>query len=214
MVLIFTILVSGYLQKDKIYEEGKEGVNIKKIIPNDPKSIIFLVVAFIFGVTAFSMQYNYYEEYIGASKLTFLIMLLAPIAYIDLKSNIIPNMLVVTGIFARIVFYVIEIFVKNEAVLNIFKSDMKGLLLACGIFLLGALVTKNGIGMGDVKMYAVIGIFMGYYGTIFSLMASLFICFITSIILLITRKKGRKDTLPLAPFVYIGTFIAIFLGSY
>lgn len=53
MVLIFTILVSGYLQKDKIYEEGKEGVNIKKIIPNDPKSIIFLVVAFIFGVTAF-----------------------------------------------------------------------------------------------------------------------------------------------------------------
>ena len=40
MVLIFTILVSGYLQRTR-YEEGKEGVNIKKIIPNDPKSIIF-----------------------------------------------------------------------------------------------------------------------------------------------------------------------------
>ena len=210
MVSIFTVLASGYLQKDKILKTEEGRINISKIFPKDIKYIAFLVLAFIAGMTVFTVQYNYFGKYIKASKLTFLIMLLAPIAYIDFKSHIIPNILVLTGIFARIVFYIMEIIAFKQETLGIFKSDMKGLLLGCGIFLLGGLITKNGIGMGDVKMYAAIALFMGYFGTLFSLLVSLFICSIASIILLATGKKTRKDTVPLAPFVYIGTFITMF----
>ncbi|MDQ2085073.1 A24 family peptidase [Herbivorax sp. ANBcel31] len=214
MVLICTILISCYLQKDRVYEDGKSGINIGNIIAMKPSYILFLAVVFVLGIVAFGMQYNYFEEYIKASKLTFLIMLLSPIAYIDYKSNSIPNELILTGFLARLVFYVIEMFSKNEAILEIFISDMKGLLLGGGVFLIGALVMRNAIGMGDAKMYAIIGIFMGYYGTIISLMFSLFVCFIAAIGLLAMRKKTRKDTIPLAPFVLIGTFLAIFLGNY
>ena len=213
MVLILTILVSSYLQKDEILEEGKGKINVTKIIPKNLKNTIFLAVAFIFGITVFAMQYNHFVEYIQASKLTFLIMLLAPIAYIDFKSHKIPNILVITGILARFVFYIIEMIVLNKKMLDILFSDIKGVLLGCGILLLGSLITKNGVGMGDVKMYAVIAMFMGYSGTILSLIISLFVCFIASIILLVTGKKTRKDTIPLAPFVYIGTFITIFFEN-
>lgn len=213
MVSIFTVLASGYLQKDKILENERKRIDISKVFPKDFKYIIFLLAAFIIGMAVFAVQYNYFGEYIKASKLTFLIMLLAPIAYVDFKSHKIPNVLVLAGIMARFVFYIIEMISSNKTVPGIFLSDMKGVLLVCGILLLGTLITKNGVGVGDIKMYAVIAMFMGYSGTVFSLIISLFVCFLVSIVLLVTGKKTGKNTLPFAPFVYIGTLIAIFLGS-
>lgn len=214
MLLVLITLISGYLRKDKIYEEGRKEINIRAIIPKRPKDIVFLVMAFTFGIIVFAMQYNYFGEYIKASKLTFLIMLLAPIAYVDFKTKKIPDQLILTGLFVRLLFYIVEMVVSKENILNIFISDIKGLLLVCGIFLLAMLIIKNGIGMGDVKMYVIIAIYTGYSRTIFSLIISLLLCSMASIILLATRKKTRQDTIPLAPFVYIGTFIAILLQTH
>jgi prepilin signal peptidase PulO-like enzyme (type II secretory pathway) len=42
---------------------------------------------------------------------------------------------------------------------------------------------------------------------------SLFLCFVTAIILLLLKRKGLKDSVPLAPFVFAGTFLAMILGG-
>ena len=87
-----------------------------------------------------------------------------------------------------------EIIAFKQETLGIFKSDMKGLLLGCGIFLLGGLITKNGIGMGDVKMYAAIALFMGDFGTLFSLLVSLFIDVLLLPLSFLRRGKKPEKT--------------------
>lgn len=213
LTLILLAFGNFYLQKDLIFSQESFKDRLKAFLPSQPLYIMFLLVVFIAGIVSFGAQYHYFSDYVKAAKLTTLVLLLAPVAYIDFNSKTIPNKLLLAGLFARIIFYVIEMFTKNREILDIFASDLKGVLLGGGIFLLGALIAKNSIGMGDVKMYGVIGLFCGYTGTLASMLFSLFICFIASIILLISRKKGRKDTLPLAPFVLAGTFLVVFLGS-
>lgn len=165
------------------------------------------------GIITFKIRYYNYSDFIGAAKLTTLVTLLAPISYIDFKSRKIPNKLLLSGLIARVVFYIIEFFMGKEEITGILFSDLKGMLLGGGIFLIGALAAKNSIGMGDVKMFAVIGLFCGYTRTMAVIMFSLFLCFVTAIILLLLKRKSLKDSVPLAPFVFVGTFLAMVLGS-
>ena len=82
-----------------------------------------------------------------------MVVLLAPISYIDFKTRKISNFLLLAGLSARAVFYIIEFFADNKAITGIITSDIKGLLLGGGIFLIGAVAAKNSIGMGDVNVY-------------------------------------------------------------
>ncbi len=213
MTIILVALANCYIQKDDIFCSQTLKERVSAFFPRSPFYIIFLFIVFIMGITSFGVQYHFFTDYLKAAKLTTLLLLLAPIAFIDLKSKKIPDKLILIGICIRVLFYVFEIFNNSQIVLNIFISDMIGILLGGGIFLLAALIVKNSIGMGDVKMYALIGVFCGYTATFSSIMFSLFLCFIASVVLLIFRKKGRKDTLPLAPFAFIGTYLVIVLGG-
>jgi len=212
LILILLSLVNCYLQKQEIFTQQTFKCRLKAFLPSQPSYIVFLTVVFIIGILSFGSHYHYFTDYVEAAKLTTLVLLLAPVAYIDFKSKTIPDKLLVVGLFARIIFYIIEIFAKNKEVQDIFISDIKGFLFGGGIFLLTTLIARNSIGIGDVKLYGLIGFFCGYRGTLTSMIFSLFLSFIVSLALLLFRKKGRKDTLPFAPFVFAGTFLFIFLG--
>lgn len=213
LTLVLLVLVNCYLQRDVILNHETLQARFTAFLPSKPLYISFLIFIFIAGIVSFGAQYYYFSSYIKAAKITVLILLLAPVAYIDFKQKIIPDKVLLAGLFCRIIFYLIEMFFEKGEVLDILVSDLKGVLLGGGVFLLGALISKDSIGMGDVKLYSVIGIFCSYSGTLASIIMSLLMCFIASVILLILKKKDRKDTLPLAPFVFVGTLLAISLGS-
>lgn len=213
LTLILLALVNYNLQRDLILNQKTFRDKLTAFFPSKPIYILFLVVVFLAGIASFGAQFHYFSDYIKAAKLTTLVLLLAPIAYIDFKSRIIPGKVLLGGLLVRIIFYLIELIVGNAEILEILVSDLKGVFLGGGVFLLGALIAKDSIGIGDIKLYSIIGFFCGYSGTMASMIFSLFICFIVSIVLLVFKKKDRKDTLPLGPFALAGTFLAILLGS-
>lgn len=211
LTIILETLVNCYIQKDAICGGKSLKDKVSVFFPRSPFYVLFLLLLFIMGITAFGVQYNYFSDYIRAAKFTTLLLLLAPIAFMDLKSKKIPDKLILTGICVRILFYVFEFFISIRSLQDILITDFTGVLLGGGLFLLAALIAKNSIGMGDVKMFAMIGVFCGFTLTFSSILYSMLLSFIASVILLILRKKGRKDTLPLAPFAFIGTYLAIIL---
>lgn len=87
--------------------------------------------------------------------------------------------------------------------------------LATGLcFGLAFFLSKNGIGMGDIKILCGIALLAGVYpicGTVFFGIVS---CSVLSIALLIFKKKGFKDTLPFGPFILLGFGISILLSLY
>lgn len=133
----------------------------------------------------------------------FLASILIVIAFIDFDHQIIPTELVILGLLAGI----ITIFIQQPVRLS---DSFFGFLIGGGFFLLIALLSNGGMGGGDIKLMAMLGIWFGMKGILLIIFLSFVIGAIYSIPLLILKKSNRKKEIPFGPFIVIATFITIF----
>jgi leader peptidase (prepilin peptidase) / N-methyltransferase len=74
---------------------------------------------------------------------------------------------------------------------------------------------KEGLGVGDMELLALIGAFLGPLGIWFCLMAASFSgLLVAGLYLLIISKKGVGAKIPFAPFLAFGAVLYFFLESY
>jgi leader peptidase (prepilin peptidase)/N-methyltransferase len=136
-----------------------------------------------------------------------LVLLLVPVVLIDLDHRIIPNKLMLVGA------------VVAPAILLATASDdllehALAALAAGGFFLLAALAYPRGMGMGDVKLAAVLGLFLGR-----AVGPAIFVALIAGTLVgaaVIARKgarEGRKTAVPFGPFLALGGVVALFAGD-
>jgi len=83
------------------------------------------------------------------------------------------------------------------------------------VALIGLLIYKNdgAMGMGDVKIFMPIGLFIGWKLALLALFMSIMAGGLISIFLLLFRIKDRKSAIPFGPYIILGTFIAVFFGN-
>ena len=67
--------------------------------------------------------------------------------------------------------------------------------------------------MGDTKLFTEIALFTELYYMVPVLVFSLFLSFAEALILLLTKKKSRKDTIPFGPCILCGTILAMILSG-
>ena len=146
-------------------------------------------------------------------RLLTLVGILAPAAAIDYKTQRIPNRLLIAAAAIRGVLFAAEFVVYGADALEILKDAAAGAAAIGGFFLIMSLLFKNSVGMGDVKLFAVIGLYQGLWGGINSVFFSLCASFAAAILLLITKKKGRKDYMPFAPAIFAGTVAAMAMSG-
>lgn len=130
---------------------------------------------------------------------------LIAIFFIDLRERRVPN---------RIVFplYLVGVIFIALAYPERWMELMISSAATGGLFLILALLVPGGMGMGDVKLAATMGIYLGY-----SVFPGLVIAFVTAaltgLFLILTRKKTRKDYIPFAPHLVLGAIISLFWGT-
>jgi leader peptidase (prepilin peptidase) / N-methyltransferase len=76
------------------------------------------------------------------------------------------------------------------------------------VLLLAALVNPNGLGMGDVKLAFLIGAALGWAGAV-ALVVGIAAAFVPALVLLVSGR-GRHATMPFAPFLALGSVVALF----
>lgn len=130
----------------------------------------------------------------------------------DLQEKRIPNQLVAVMVGVWVLILVPQIFYRTEYTIWLLMNGGIGFLLAGTVFLVVYLVSRKGLGGGDVKFMAASGLYLGVdvlpamlYGSVLSA--------IVGIGLLLAKKVGRRDAIPLAPFLYAGMLIVIFTQS-
>lgn len=136
------------------------------------------------------------------------------IAIIDHREMIVPNRIlsVLLGIRGGILIMECIQNRNSEYLKEIVISPFLGFILGGGIFFLCWLLTKKGIGAGDVKLFAVIGAYTGS-GVLFPIMfLSALLSAVYGIIMLGFHKLKWKDSIPFGPFVAAGTMIALLMG--
>jgi len=135
-----------------------------------------------------------------------LILLVVPAALIDLEYRIIPNRITALGAVVAVVLG-LALDPAGEPERLIAGAGAGGFLL------LAALAYPGGMGMGDVKLAGMMGLFLGS-----AVAPALLIALVAGValgVVVIYRKgaqAGRKTAVPFGPFLALGALLAVFLG--
>lgn len=132
---------------------------------------------------------------------------------VDFYVYIIPNRYLIYMCVSRAAILLAELLCGRPDLTNSLLNSMIGAVLSFGILLLLALVSRWGIGMGDVKLVTVMGLLCGFSATLNTLVYALIVCAISGVVLLIRKEKGLKDKIPFGPFIYCGYILTLVLGA-
>jgi leader peptidase (prepilin peptidase)/N-methyltransferase len=81
------------------------------------------------------------------------------------------------------------------------------------IFLLIALVSRGGMGWGDVKLAALIGLATGFPLVFLAIIMGAILGGIVAVALMIAKKRKRRETIPFGPFLAVAAMITLLWGS-
>jgi leader peptidase (prepilin peptidase) / N-methyltransferase len=135
-----------------------------------------------------------------------LILIVVPAALIDLEHRIIPNKLTALGAVVAIVLGT-ALDPAGE------PERLIAGVAAGGFLLLAALAYPGGMGMGDVKLAGVMGLFLGA-----AVAPALLVALVSGVLMgavIIARKgaqAGRKTAVPFGPFLALGAIVAVYAG--
>lgn len=128
------------------------------------------------------------------------------IAFIDYDHKIIPDGIVLLLVGAGIIY-------------SVFAQDITWLDRLIGFFVaslplyLLLLLSRGGVGGGDIKLMAAVGIYLGWKLTLLSLFMGAVLGSIVAVILLILKRKTRKDEIPFGPALAVGIMAAALYGN-
>ncbi len=163
-------------------------------------SLWYPAVEFVTALGFFVLSYYALSWQDLIVKLVFYSLLIIS-GVIDVRTKILPNVITIPGMLAGLIFAALGWSIS-------FKNSLGGIVVGGGILLLISLLSRGGMGMGDVKFLALIGSFLGPLATVIALfLASFFGALFGSIYLYIT-KKDRKTPIPFGPFLMLGALIS------
>jgi leader peptidase (prepilin peptidase)/N-methyltransferase len=163
------------------------------------------------------------------------VMALIVITYIDLEHMIIPNAITYPGVVVGLLYsgltsdydtlkFLIEnmqynflyiLFVFDE--IKIFSSIL-GAIIGSGSLLLIGFIYKNvrkidGLGLGDVKLMAMVGAFLGWRSIIFVALVSSLIGTVVGLSVILYKKNDLKYAIPFGPFISFAGALYCFSGD-
>jgi leader peptidase (prepilin peptidase)/N-methyltransferase len=129
---------------------------------------------------------------------------------IDLHHRILPNIITVTGVPIGLA---LSFFLPPG-----WQESLIGLLLGGGVlFVIGEAYYRlrgiDGLGMGDVKMLAMIGAFLGWRLTLVTLIFASFTGALVGVAMLASGRGGMKAALPFGSFLAVGAGVAAVAGD-
>ena len=134
-------------------------------------------------------------------------------AVCDIKTKTVPNSLVLAMLAAWAIIMVPKLIFDIGAASALLAGSALGFAVGGGLFLLAYFISRKGLGGGDVKFMAAAGLYLGYESTLSSMLLGTVLAAIFSLVLIVLKKIGRKDTIPLAPFLLTGILITVFFGT-
>lgn len=164
-------------------------------------ALLFGLMLWRFGVTAVLPAYLYLAA-VGLA-----------LALIDLDVRRLPNSLTLPS-------YPVALALLGAAAVATgrfvpLERALIGMAALFAFYVLLVLVYPAGMGMGDVKLSGVLGLYLGWVGYA-ALVVGAFFAFllgaVVGVVVMVAGPGGRKTRVPFGPFMIAGTLIGIFAG--
>lgn len=198
-ILFFAGLVAGRIISEIVgrYCQGSERAEATL-------SRIFLVG--LASATLCLLNFHYFGFTAGFFKYVIISNLLLLVSCMDVEVGLIPNR------FVFIIFlwvFLWQFFYPFHSLL----SAIIGFLAGGGLFYLITMLSGGGMGGGDVKLMAVLGLAAGWPDVLMIILLSFVLGAVAGLVLMICRKKTRRDALSFAPFLSLAFLLVSFWGG-
>jgi prepilin signal peptidase PulO-like enzyme (type II secretory pathway) len=132
---------------------------------------------------------------------------------VDLEHGLILNKVVYPGIVIALLLALLPSpWLTQWLVTGIANAALGGAIGFVILFLI-AILSRGGMGWGDVKLAALIGLATGFPLVFFSLIMGAILGGIVAVALMIAKKKTRQQTIPFGPFLAVAAMITLLWGS-
>ena len=135
-----------------------------------------------------------------------LISLLMIIFVSDMAYMLIPDKIL-------LFFAVIFLFIRIFDPLSPWWDSLVGAAVGFGLLLFIAVISKGGMGGGDIKLFGVIGFALGLKLVLLSFLFATFYGAFFGIIGMMTGLIKKKTAIPFGPYIVFGTLTAFFWGE-
>ncbi|MDO4282295.1 MAG: A24 family peptidase [Clostridia bacterium] len=194
----------------KLIPLSLEQINYKEFFKNIKKDFKFDIKYTIILVLLFNLLYYFHGNMITTYLYMALLLVLLIVFSIDYKFQIIPDEAHICIILLSIINMIFH--------LNNILDYLLGALVGGGIFFIISylsyfILKKEGMGFGDVKLMASLGLFVGVKNILVITLLSFLIGAIVGIILLIFKKKDKNSYIPFGPFIVIATIFIMFIPA-
>ena len=132
---------------------------------------------------------------------------------IDLEQGLILNKVVYPGMVVALLLALIpQPWLAQQIGTRVAYAALGG-AIGFAIFLLIALVSRGGMGWGDVKLAALIGLATGFPLVFLSIIMGAILGGIVAVALVIAKKRKRREAIPFGPFLALATMVTLLWGS-
>jgi len=132
---------------------------------------------------------------------------------IDLEHGLILNKVVYPGMVVALLLALYPWpWLTDSIVMRVAYAALAG-GIGFGIFLLIAIVSRGGMGWGDVKLAALIGLATGFPLVFLAIIMGAILGGIVAVALVIAKKRTRRETIPFGPFLALAAMITLLWGS-
>jgi leader peptidase (prepilin peptidase)/N-methyltransferase len=132
---------------------------------------------------------------------------------IDLEHGLILNKMVYPGMVVALLLALYPWPWLNESIAMRVAYAVLGGGIGFGIFLLIALASRGGMGWGDVKLAALIGLAAGFPLVFLAIIMGAILGGIVAVALVIAKKRKRRQTIPFGPFLALAAMVTLLWGS-
>ncbi len=147
-----------------------------------------------------------------AAVMALLFMVLEAVAVIDIEHQIVPNRILYPSLVAFAVLVAVGVAVGDD--MGLVRAGL-GFLAFGGGLLVVAVISPGGMGMGDVKLAALIGLVLGALGLRYVAVAAALAILaggLGGIALMVFAGASRKAKIPFGPYLAAGAVAAAFLA--
>ncbi|SNZ11383.1 leader peptidase (prepilin peptidase) / N-methyltransferase [Terribacillus aidingensis] len=137
----------------------------------------------------------------------FVLVSMAAILFVtDMKFMLIPN---------KILLFFLPLFIILRVItpLDPWWNSIIGAVVAFVLLFLVILFSRGGMGGGDLKLFVVLGVVLGWKGVLLTFFLASVIGAIISFMLLLTKVLKRKQAIPFGPYILLGALITYFHGE-
>ncbi len=133
---------------------------------------------------------------------------------IDLQHHLLPNLVIVPAAVLGLVFLLVSALFDGTAGALV-RAVLAAVVVLAG-FLVLALVSPSGLGMGDVKLAGLLGLYLGWVSwgvVVLAVLAAFLVQALLALTLLVSRRVTRQSELPFGPALLVGTALALAAGK-